>query len=64
MQEDFDAKSAYSAYTQKIDNTERSSVKASNKKKYQVRVEIRCSNQEIMDLIRNDIESLIVDDLS
>lgn len=34
------------------------------KKKYPVRVEIRSSNQEILELLRGDFESVIAEDLS
>ena len=38
--------------------------KGEKQKKYQARVEIRSSNQEILDFFRNDIENLIVQDLT
>ena len=60
LHDDTDDKSNYTAFTGRNSKTSR----AQTKKKYQVRVEIRCSNEEIMDLMRTDIESLIVDDLS
>ena len=58
---DFDRTSMpSSAYT--LQTSKRNGEKS--KKKYQVRVEIRSSNQEILEILRSDIEGLIVSDLS
>ena len=37
---------------------------AATKKKYPVRVEIRSTNQEVLDLVRSDFEGVIAEDLS
>ena len=54
-----------SQYTESAMGTSRGRSKEGGKeKKYQVRVEVRCSNQEILNILRTDIENLIVRDLS
>ena len=57
---DFDKNSMISSiYSKQI-----SSKQEARKRKYQVRVEIRSSNQDILQVIRADIERFITDDLT
>ena len=53
-----------SQYTESAMGTSRGRSREGKEKKYQVRVEVRCSNQEILNILRTDIENLIVRDLS
>jgi len=42
----------------------RGAASTATKKKYPVRVEIRSTNQEVLDLVRSDFEGVIAEDLS
>ena len=53
-----------SQYTESAMGSSRGRIREGKEKKYQVRVEVRCSNQEILNILRTDIENLIVRDLS